>query len=541
MQQTFHLLLPQTVLIALSCLFFLGGTTRIPSRAWGPLALLALLAAAAALKHTSVLFGTAPSDSVVLHTPLSVGFQLFFLLLGTLFVLSSQASQAESETAAEFYGLLLLVLAGMMLVAVANELILLFLSLELISVPTYVLLYLGRRTTASQEATIKYFLLSILSAAILLYGFSLVYSLTGTTHLAAVRQILVNSYPLNAAGNPSTQGSVLGIIALVLIFAGLGYKLAAVPFHFYAPDVYQGTSSFNAGLLSVAPKAAGIVALIRVTSESLVGYENAGAHLALILAAVTMTLGNCLAVVQTNVRRLLAYSGVAHAGYMLIGISVGFWGAWHPASGRGLSQFPGGVQATLLYVVTYSLATVGLFGVLGYLMRANGREIEHVDDLAGLGRTQPVIAASAALFLFSLAGIPPLPGFWGKLSVIASCLGVHSGSASSPPQADPVFVALAIVAMLNAAIGGVAYLRLIGAMYLSEPISVPQPAGGMTGWLTVVASAVMVLGLGIWPRPLFNYLTLVEMPTVPTQVAAAGASPAKVSVRPAASTMAKNR
>lgn len=522
MLETFHLLLPQTVLIALGCLFFLLGTFRIPTKAWGPLALLALVASTIAVTHISGLPGNLTGREVVIHSPLTLVMQIFVLLLGLVLILSSQSSQEKSATAPEFYGLLLFILAGVMLVAVANDLVLLFLSLELISVPTYVLLYLGRRTMANQEATLKYFLLSVLSAAILLYGFALLYGLTGSTHLGAIREVLAANYPLTASGLPNPNSSVLGVVALVLIFAGLAYKLAAVPFHFYAPDVYQGTSSFNAGLLSVAPKAAGIVALARITADSLVGYEIAGAHLALILAAVTMLLGNCLAVVQSNVRRMLAYSGVAHAGYMLVGIAVGFWDAWHHRpSGEGfLSQLPNGVQSTFLYLVTYCFATAGLFAVLTYLTRANGREIEHVDDLTGLGRTQPLMAGSATLFLFSLAGIPPLPGFWGKLSVIASSLSVHSGVPGATPHADPAFVTLAIVGMLSAAIGAVAYLRLIGAMYLSEPISVPQPTGGVFGWSAVIGSAVLVVALGIWPRPLFYLATGIPTPKVPTQATA---------------------
>lgn len=534
MLETFHLLLPQTVLIALACLFFLGGTFRIPAKAWGPLALGALIAATIALTHISGLPGNLTGKEVVLHSPLTLGIQILVLLLGLVLVLSSQSSQEKSATAPEFYGLLLFILAGVMLVTVANDLILLFLSLELISVPTYVLLYLGRRTNANQEATLKYFLLSVLSAAILLYGFALLYGLTGSTHLGAIREVLAESYPLTVNGHPNPSSSVLGTIALVMIFAGLAYKLAAVPFHFYAPDVYQGTSSFNAGLLSIAPKVAGIVALVRVGSETLVGYEIAGSHLALILAAVTMLLGNCLAVVQTNVRRMLAYSGVAHAGYMLIGISVGFWDSWHvrPAGQGFLSQLPDGVQATFLYLVTYCFATAGLFAVLTYLTRANGREIEHVDDLTGLGRTQPLMAASATLFLFSLAGIPPLPGFWGKLSVIASSLSVHTSSPGAAPHADPAFVVLAIVAMLSAAIGAVAYLRLIGAMYLSEPISVPQPTGGVFGWSAVISSAVLVLVLGIWPRPLFYLVTGIHTPKVPTSVSAVSDLPQRAVAGP---------
>lgn len=521
MSETFHLLLPQIVLAIAACALFLAGTTRLPRRFFGPATLAALLTAAAALSHVAGLTSARGGLPVVFNTPLSLGFQGLCLFLGSMFVMFAHASQAESETAGEFYGLLLVVLCGMLLVAVAQDLLLLFLSLELISIPTYVLLYLARRNTNSQEAAIKYFLLSVLSGAILLYGFALLYGLTGTTNLPLMRSILAMNYPLGSDGMPSGHSSLLGVIALLLIFSGLAYKLAAVPFHFYAPDVYQGTTAFNAGLLSIAPKAAGVIALIRIGSETVVGYEHVGAHITLILAAISMALGNCLAVVQTNVRRMLAYSGVAHAGYMLIGLSVGHWDAWHPTTqGAGfLSQLPGGIQATLLYLVTYCIPTAGLFGVLVYLTRRSGREIEHVDDLAGLGRTQPIMAAAAALFLFSLAGIPPLPGFWGKMSVIASCLGVHSGDGSGLTRTDPVYIGLAVLAMLTAAIGAVAYLRIIAMMYFSEPISVPQPAGGSGTWAAVIWSAVLAVALGLWPRPLYSYLTLVQIPKVPGTLA----------------------
>jgi NADH-quinone oxidoreductase subunit N len=400
--ETLIILLPQTVLAGLACLFILGGTFRVPARMWGPLSLVALLISAAALQYISRLDLTSADDVTlaVSLTPLSLGFQWVSLVLGALFVLISIEAQSESKSAAEFYGMLLLVLSGLMLVSAARDLILMFLALELISVPTYVLLYLGRKDFATQEAATKYFLLSVLSAAVLLYGFAFLYGLTGTTRLEGIHQILSEAYKASEEGVPNRGGSVLGIIALVLITAGLGFKLAVVPFHFYAPDVYEGTSAFNAGLLAVVPKAAGLFALIRVVSESMVGFETTGQQLMLILAGITMTGGNCLALLQTNVRRMLAYSSIAHAGYMLIGISVGFWESWNPKlsldgtgalAGMGL---PGGVQASVLYLLAYSLTNVGLFSVLVYLGRP-GKQIEHVDDLTGLAKTHPFAAGRA--------------------------------------------------------------------------------------------------------------------------------------------------
>src|SRR6266478_9000965 len=233
------ILLPETILGGLACLFLLGGTFRIPARTWGPLALVAIVVGAAALLYTShlELSGAALPTLAVSRTSIAIGFQWASLVVGALFVLISMQAQSESKSAAEFYGMLLLVIAGLLLVSAAADLVLMFVSLELISIPTYVLLYLGRKDYASQEAATKYFLLSVLSAAILLYGFAFLYGLTGTTRLDGIQQVLADAYKAGEDGAPNRGGSALGIIALVLIAAGLGFKLAAVPFHFYAPDV----------------------------------------------------------------------------------------------------------------------------------------------------------------------------------------------------------------------------------------------------------------------------------------------------------------
>jgi NADH-quinone oxidoreductase subunit N len=529
--ETFQILLPQTLLACVACLFILGGTFPVSPRRWGPLALFALVATAGALHYNSGLRFTKESleSLAVSHSAIGTGIQWTCLVVGALFVLISMETQAASKTAAEFYGLLLLLLSGILLVAAANDLILLFLSLELISIPTYILLYLGRKDSASQEAAIKYFLLSILSAAVLLYGFAMLYGLTGSTRLGAIHDVLGLTYRAAETGMPAAGGSSLGIVALVLIFAGLGFKIAAVPFHFYAPDVYEGTTSFNAGLLSVGPKIAGFVALIHVVSQSLVGFETTGQQLALIVAAITMTGGNCLALLQTNIRRMLAYSSIAHAGYMLIGIAVGFWESWNPnlrldgAAALGLMGLPGGIGATYLYLLAYSLTTVGLFGALVYLGRP-GKEVNHVDELTGLGKTHPFLASVIALFLFSLAGIPPLPGFWAKLAVFATALSVRQEVSEGIFAVHPAFFCLAIIGVLNAAIGGVYYLRLIAVMFLNEPLGTARPAGGRPAYVGVIGAALLAVALGLFPGPVFEFLQRVE--TSPNPPAAAVIAPA---------------
>lgn len=525
MLETFTALLPASILIFAALVCFIGGTTRWSKLVWGPVGLLSMAVAAVVLYLLPGSLGvdhqlTAEHPNVVVFDPLAQVSQFLALMVGTLFTGMVFRQQAEDDAAPEFYGLLLTLISGLMVVASANDLILLFLGLELISVPTYILIYLGKRDARCQEAAAKYFLLSILSAAVLLYGLSFLYGMTGSTNLTTIRSVLQQTYgsqPNVIA--PIASVSKLGIVALVLIFAGLGFKLAAVPFHFYAPDVYQGTNSWNAGLLSVVPKIAGLIALIRIVSHTMAGYEGFGQTVALILALVTMTAGNILALLQTNVRRMLAYSGVAHAGYMLVGIAVGFWDSWNPSFRLDpVFGLPVGIQAAIFYLIAYSIVSAGLFAVLVFLARP-GKEVEHIEDLTGLWKSQPWLAVAAAIFLFSLAGIPPLPGFWGKLALFGGALSVRGDLSGAIPYPNPSFVVLAVVGMLNAAIAAVYYLRVVALMFLHDPLSTPQPRGGRPAMAAVTLCAIATIAFGLQSRPVLTLLRDIDQP-IPVQVAA---------------------
>ncbi len=530
MLETFTVLLPASILTVAALICFIGGTTRTSKLVWGPVSLLSLAVAAIALCALPQLLAQVTqgqpiaSLKVVHFDPLARIFQFLAVIIGTLFAGMAFRQQADDESAPEFYGLLLTLISGLMVVASANDLVLMFLGLELISIPTYILIYLGKRDARCQEAAAKYFLLSVLSAAVLLYGLSFLYGMTGSTNLTTIRDVLQKTYGVNNGVMPIASVSKLGIVALVLIFAGLGFKLAAVPFHFYAPDVYQGTNSWNAGLLSIIPKAAGLIALIRIVSYTMVGYEGFGQTVALILALVTMTAGNVLALLQTNVRRMLAYSGVAHAGYMLVGIAVGFWESWNPSFriDPKLLGLPIGIQAALYYLIAYSIVSAGLFAVLVFLARP-GKEIEHIEDLTGLWKSQPWLAIATTIFLFSLAGIPPLPGFWGKLALFGGALSVRDLSGAIP-YPNPSFVVLAVVGMLNAAIAAVYYLRIIALMFLHDPLSTPQPRGGRPAMAAVTLCAIVTVALGLQSRPVLALLRDVNEPGE-VQVAATPQAP----------------
>jgi NADH-quinone oxidoreductase subunit N len=358
-------------------------------------------------------------------------------------------------------------------------------------------LFLGRRDTGSQEAKVKYFFLSVLSSTLLLYGFSFLYGIAGSTRLDVIHQSLTE------AGGRTVAVDLLGPISLLLILAGLGFKIAAVPFHFYAPDVYQGTTNLNAGLLAVLPKIAGIVALVRLVACLLPAVAAYGWQICLVMAVLTMTLGNVVALWQRNIRRLLAYSSIAHAGYMLIGLSVWIGAARFADRSAELGTISqSGLAAALLYLVVYVIASLGTFAALVYLGH-DGRQIDEVDQLTGLGQTHRGAAIAIALFMFSLAGIPPLAGFWGKLGLFTSALAVDVSTSTLAGISLRVwFVALAVVGVLNAAIAAAYYLRVVAVMYFQTPRTVPGAEGGAGAAWAMAFCAVAVVALGVVPGPL---------------------------------------
>jgi NADH-quinone oxidoreductase subunit N len=485
----FGLVLPEIVLVLAACLFFIGGTFQAGRRVWAVLSLLLLGVAGWLL----FVHGSPANVAPDVQTPmtldaLAVLIKALAIVAGIVLVLLG-IDEVPEQRAAEYYACLLIIIAGLCLTASANDLVYLFLALEFISIPTYVILYLQRTDPAAQESAAKYFLLSIFSTAILLFGFSYLYGLAGTTNIAGILSAMKSAAP--AVAEPGRL-PVVFMIALVMVTAGLGFKIAAVPFHFYAPDVYQGTTLSSAALLAFAPKAAGFVALVRVLGfvwsadrpGIALGWQ--GPVLFWILAAMTMTIGNILALLQDNLKRILAYSSVAHAGYMLIGLAAA------PAmAGRG---FIGGVEAVLFYLVSYSAMTLGAFAVLAYL-NSPQHPIVEVDDLAGMSKSQPGVAALMALFLFSLIGIPLTAGFTAKLFLFFGALSVRADVAGEDHAR--LFRWLAVIGAINAAIGAWYYLRIVAAMYLRtplRPIEKPRAWPGLAAlWLCAVVTLVLAV------------------------------------------------
>lgn len=502
----FRQTLPEAALIATACILFLTAAFRRDR----DLALSLALAGVTVAGLLAVLVRPAPPSlpaaaPVLTDTPAL--FVQWVALVSAAILLFVACGEVEDGNAAEYFGCLLTAAAGLSLVGKANELVTLFLALELLSIPTYVLLYLPVRERAHQEAAVKYFLLSVLSSAVLLFGFSYLYGLTGSTNLTVVVDTLRTAH--------AEALSPLALVAVVLVVAALAFRVTAVPFHFYAPDVYQGGPPGVIAQLAFLPKVAGFVVLARLLG--LLGPDprhlpfDAGSHVPLllyVLALLTMTLGNVLALLQDDVRRLLAYSGVAHAGYMLIGVIV----ACSLPDARGVPQADprtgaavglvgptvGGIDALLVYLVVYGLMTVGAFAALLYLSSPD-RPVEAIDDLAGVGRSHPVAALSLAVCLFSLIGLPLTAGFVGKL-----LLFVAAFTAPTDSPMDTRYRILAVVAAVNAAIGAYYYLRVVGVMYLRTPLR-PLPSSRAypaLGAAVVLAAATIVLG--VYPGPLIQ-------------------------------------
>jgi len=513
-----RLVLPEAALVGTACALFLLAAFGVGRSLAFVVTLLGIGGAAA----VALLFPEQPlaaeqlSLAVIDPSPAAAFVRWLALVSAAVFAFIGWAD-TRKETAGEYFACLLVVIAGLSLVARANDLVSLFLALELISVPTYVLLYLPSRSAAGQEATMKYFMLSVLSSGVLLFGFSYLYGLTGSLNLPVI------TGTLTAAAKTGTV-SPMALVAMVLVIAGLGFRLAAVPFHFYAPDVYEGAPTGVVGQLAFIPKVAGFVALARLLGLfhapiTELPFDTARTLIPLtlwVIAAVSMCLGNLMALLQDNLKRLFAYSGIAHGGYMLIGILVACSvpDARAAAPDRVVNT---GMDSLLFYLVAYGLMTVGALAILSHLAFGD-KPVETVDDLAGLGRTHPIAAAALAVCFFSLIGLPLTAGFYGKFKLFFDAF-----AAPTDTPMKNLYRVLVVLGAVNAAVAAVYYLRVIGVLYLRSPLKPAEPTRGYPALVAGVACAVATLAIGVFPQPLMDAARkATTAPTAPVQAVADG-------------------
>jgi NADH-quinone oxidoreductase subunit N len=436
------------------------------------LALAGLAAAAYATVATAAPDGRGLFFGLMARDPLADFFTLYFLGANALVAWAAwradDAIGQDGDGAAELHALVLTTTLGMTLMAAATNLLTAFLSLEMVSIMSYVLAGFRRRSRQSAEAALKYVIYGGVASGVMLYGMSLLYGLAGSTSFTAVR--------LACAATPASATVLLGV---VFCLAGFGYKIAAVPFHMWCPDVYEGAPTPVSAFLSVGPKAAGFALLIRFfagaipTELNQLNHEAAPWPLLLgLIAAATMTLGNLAALQQLNLKRLFAYSSIAHAGYLLLGLVAG--GA-------------DGTRAILLYLVTYLFMSLGAFGVLIAVEQAGLPAT--IDGFRGLGRRAPWTAAAMAIFLLSLTGLPPLAGFFGKFYLFYALLA-RGGS---------FMVTLALVGILNSALSLYFYARVLKAMYFESSVDeAPLPIARIHGALLAVLALPTVALFLCW-------------------------------------------
>ena len=399
-------------------------------------------------------------------------FNITFLVMTAILILSSYNYVGKYVRAdGEFYTLLLFSVTGMMFLASTSELLTIYISLELTSIPLYVMAGLLRTSDRSAEAAVKYVLLGAMSSAILLYGFALLYGLTGTTDLTGIASSIEKGVQ---------NGNVLLLIASGLILAGFGFKISAVPFHMWAPDIYEGAPTPATAFFSVGSKAAGFAALLRIFVTGQLGFVNT-TSLVLIVAIIsilTMTLGNLVAAVQTNVKRMMAYSSIAQAGYILVGFVATLKG---PSSN--------GSSAILFFILVYILTNLGAFAGIIALADATGGE--KIEDFRGLAKRAPLLSAGTALCLLSLAGIPPMAGFVSKVYIFSAAWSEGLSW-------------LVVIALINTIVSLVYYGRLVKVMYfdaplkedhLTTPIGLSSSIALTTAALVVITFAAQVIYL----------------------------------------------
>jgi NADH-quinone oxidoreductase subunit N len=399
--------------------------------------------------------------------PFSVFFKFVFYIAGGLGVLLSiNYLKIEDIHRGEYYALMLLATCGMMLMASAGDLITLYLGLELMALSVYILAGFMRRDNRSNEAAIKYLVLGSFSSGIMLYGMSLLYGLSGTTNLSEILAFL-RTTDLN---NPVI------FLAMIMLVVSFGFKVAAVPFHMWVPDVYEGAPMSVTAFMSAGPKVAGFAVLLRVFLYSLAPLSEHSTMILAGLAVLTMAVGNIMALSQTNIKRMLAYSSIAHAGYALVGLAAGG---------------PEGAASVMLYVCIYALMNMGAFGVV-IMLRKAGERGEEIADYAGLGKTNKTAAFLMLIFMFSLTGIPPFAGFVGKFFIFKSAV-----------QAGLVW--LAVAGVLFSAISAYFYLRVIMIMYMNEPKGSIELTTSPSLALALAISATAVIVIGVYPTDLLNF------------------------------------
>lgn len=464
---------PQITLLALACVVTLADLwVTDPRRSFtywltqGSLAIVAVMY----LSYFNSGFTAYGMQGMVVADPMGHLLGFFAAVAVMISLVYARPYAAERDMLkGELFTLSMFAMLGISVMLSANNFLVIYLGLELMSLALYALTALRRDSVAATEAAMKYFVLGALASGFLLYGLSMMYGATGSLDIGEV---------FKAIGTGQINKAVL-IFGMVFVVSGLAFKLGAVPFHMWVPDVYQGAPTAVTLLIGGAPKLAAFAITVRLLVEGMLGLAVDWQQMLIVLSVASMALGNLVAIAQSNLKRMLAYSAIAHMGFMLLGLCAGV------VNGNTLSA-ANAYSSAMFYMVTYVLTTLGGFGIILLLSR-QGFESEQIDDLKGLARRSPWYAAVMAIFMISMAGLPPTVGFYAKLSVLQALVSTNVNS----------YIVLAVVAVMLSLIGAFYYLRVIKVMYFDEPADsrpIVSP-GDLRAVLSVNGAAVLILGL----------------------------------------------
>lgn len=472
------LILPEILLILYACVILVLEPFIPPSQK-GILAYfsLAALALAGFASFRLVHLDYAAFSGMYLLDPYSTFFKFLLYIAAALVVLlSMNYLKIEKINLGEYYAFLLIATAGMMVMVSGGDLITIYLGLELTSICFYVLAGFKRYEERSTEASAKYFVLGSFSSGVLLYGISILYGLAGTTNLKEMASFFAATHSIVSPGGALVSPGGALIVAMVLLTVGFGFKVAAVPFHMWTPDVYEGAPTPITAFLSVSSKAASFAVFLRVFLTIFDGVHQDWQAILIVLSVATMGLGNLVAIAQENVKRMLAYSSIAHAGYAMIGLIVG-------------DRL--GIYSLMLYLMIYSFMNLGAFGVV-ILLQRGGMSGEAISDFTGLAKKHPLYAFLMLVFMFSLAGLPPTAGFVAKFYVFMAAVNAH-------------LAWLAVVGVIFSAISAYFYLRIVMVMYMKEPIGETRLAASPALSIALLVAVAVVVLVGIFPGPLIDY------------------------------------
>jgi NADH-quinone oxidoreductase subunit N len=475
---------PEIFLLVMTCVISLVDlTVKSPTRRLTYVLTLLTLACVAFLQGRNALAGQSiiGFGGMIVSDPMGLWLKCFaaIAMFVTLVYGRDYAASRDMLRAGDLFTLSLYALLGMFVMISGHNFLVIYLGLELLTLSSYALVALRRDDGKAIEAAMKYFVLGALASGFLLYGLSLVYGATASLDVADVMKAI--------AGGPETlKGSAqVLMLGLVFVVAGLAFKLGVVPFHMWVPDVYHGAPTAITLMVGGAPKLAAFAIVIRLLVEGMAPLAVDWQQMLAVLAVASLLIGNLAAIAQTNLKRMLAFSTIAQMGFMLLGLLAG---VVHGEKGLDTGNMANAYSATMFYVITYVLTTLGTFGVILLLSR-DGFESDEITDLAGLNQRSPLYAGVMAVCMFSLAGVPPLVGFYAKLSVLQALLA----------SSQPVYIGLAVFAVVMSLIGAFYYLRLVKVMYFDAPTQTAGITAGMDVRSVLSVNGALVLVLGVVP------------------------------------------